>query len=80
MIDLGMIAGLHEHDHELHAFCVRCDRWSAIDLEAMVQAGQGERRLPITVRCRDCGDVGQLQVRPPMPRWTNTGGWISTTP
>jgi hypothetical protein len=33
----------------------------------MIQAGHGTRRLPIKVRCRDCGEVGWLQVRPPMP-------------
>jgi uncharacterized Zn finger protein len=31
----------------------------------VVAAGQGSRRLPITVRCQDCGEVGRLQVRPP---------------
>jgi hypothetical protein len=28
MIDLGTIAGLHAHDHELHAYCLTCNRWS----------------------------------------------------
>jgi RNase P subunit RPR2 len=69
MLDLSTLAGLHAHQHELHAFCPRCERWSVIDLERIIQAGHGERRLPITVRCRSCGEVGRLQVRPPMPRW-----------
>jgi hypothetical protein len=76
MIDLGSVAGLHARDHQLHCYCVRCDRWVVLDLAAMVRAGQGERRLPLTVRCRDCGDHGQLQVRPPMPTWINSNGWI----
>jgi hypothetical protein len=61
------LGGLHEHGHELHAYCPTCDRWAALDLEAMVNAGQGDRRLPISVRCRWCGAEGQLQVRLPMP-------------
>lgn len=77
MIDLGSIAGLHEHDHELHAYCPRCDRWQTLDLEGMVRAGQGNRRLPLQVRCRACGEIGSLQVRPPMPRWTHANGWIT---
>ena len=77
MIDLGSIAGLHEHDHELRAYCAKCARWSVIDLEALVRAGQGDRRLPLRVRCSVCGEPGQLQVRPPMPAWTNTNGWMS---
>ena len=76
MIDLGSIAGLHQHNHELHAYCGRCDRWRVLDLEAMVRQGRGNVRLPIRVRCRDCGAVGQLQVRPPMPA-RGSVGWIS---
>ena len=51
IIDLGSIAGLHSHAHELHAYCSTCDRWSVLDLEGMVSDAHGERRLPIRVRC-----------------------------
>jgi len=27
--------------------------------------------LPITVRCQQCGQVSRIQVRPPIPAWTN---------
>jgi hypothetical protein len=76
MIDLGSIAGLHEREHELHAYCHRCDRWRVLDLALMVRRGLGERRLPRTVRCLRCGEVGTLQVRPPMPARSSTG-WIA---
>jgi hypothetical protein len=76
MIDLGTLAGLLEHDHELRAYCAQCDRWAVVPLALLVAQGKGALRLPITVRCRDCGEPGQLQVRPPMPTWTNTNGWI----
>ena len=75
MIDLGSIAGLLEHDHGLAAYCLRCDRWRVLDLAGMVEQGKGPLRLPIRVRCRDCGDVGRLQVRPPVPTRSPTG-WI----
>jgi hypothetical protein len=67
MIDLGTLAGLLEHRHRLDAYCPRCDRWAEIDLAAMLSNGLGDRRLPIKVRCRDCSEVGRLQVRPPVP-------------
>lgn len=67
MIDLGSIDGLHEHQHELHAYCLRCDRWRVLDIAGMVSQGKESPRLPITVRCCDCGNPGQLQVRPPSP-------------
>jgi hypothetical protein len=75
MIDLGNVAGLHEHQHELHAYCSRCQRWSELDLGRLVEQGLGARRLPIRVRCDRCGQVGQLQVRPPMPARSSTG-WM----
>jgi RNase P subunit RPR2 len=76
MIDLGNIAGLYEHDHQLHAYCPSCDRWRVLNLEWLVRQKKGEIRLPIRVRCRDCGEIGQLQVRPPRPKWNNANGWI----
>ncbi|HET9693717.1 MAG TPA: hypothetical protein VFP48_04995 [Steroidobacteraceae bacterium] len=76
MIDLGTLAGLFERRHELHAYCLHCDRWRTLDLAALVRAGQGARRLPLTVRCRACGEAGQLQVRPPMPTRASSG-WIA---
>jgi hypothetical protein len=76
MIDLFTVAGLHERDHQLHAFCLRCDRWQQLDLARMVREGYGERRLPICVRCRDCGEQGRVQVRPPAPT-RSSSGWIA---
>jgi len=76
MIDLGSIAGLCAHDHELHAYCQQCDRWVVLDLAAMIRNGHGERRLPITVRCRHCCEIGRLQVRPPMPTRVGAVGWV----
>jgi len=77
MIDLGSIAGLHEHRHRLDAYCQRCHRWAELDVAAMVAAGLGDRRLPITVRCRGCGEIGRLQVRPPVPT-RGPGGWMES--
>ena len=47
MIDLGSIASLRAHDHELHAFCGTCDRWAVIALGAMVRAGHSDRRATV---------------------------------
>jgi hypothetical protein len=75
VIDLGNLAGLLEHEHTLAAYCPRCDRWRVLPLAELVATGHGARRLPITVRCRACGDVGRLQVRPPVPT-RDAGGWM----
>jgi hypothetical protein len=78
MIDLGTLGGLFEHRHELHAYCLRCDRWHVLPLASMVAQGKGSLRLPLRMRCRDCGQRGQLQVRPPMPSHPRASGWIGT--
>jgi len=75
MIDLGSLAGLLTHDHGLAAYCPRCDRWAVLPLAELVTQGKGSLRLPIKVRCRDCGEAGRLQVRPPVPT-RGQGGWI----
>ena len=75
MIDLGSIAGLHRHQQQLACYCAGCDRWAQLDLAALTDAGHGERRLPIKVRCSVCGEIGRLQVRPPVPT-RGPGGWM----
>jgi hypothetical protein len=44
MIDLGSIAGLYEHQHELHAHCPRCDAWRVLPLGEWVSQGKGSLR------------------------------------
>jgi hypothetical protein len=76
VIGPGTLAGLHAHQHELHAYCLRCDRWLVLPLERTVAEGRGSLRLPITVRCRDRGDPRQLQVRPPTPSRPRAAGGV----
>ena len=76
MIDCSALAGLLKHDHKLAAYCAGCGRWAVLPLAGLVSQGKGSLRLPITVRCQDCGERGQLQVRPIMPPWTNSNGWM----
>jgi RNase P subunit RPR2 len=77
MIDLGILAGLHRHQHQLAAYCPRCDAWRLLPIAEMIAQGKGSLRLPLKVRCRDCGEIGRLQVRPPVPQWRNSNGWIA---
>ena len=60
--------------------CLRCDCWAVLlPLVRMVAQGKGSLRLPIRVRCQDCGEVGRLQVRPPVPT-RGLGGWGEAPP
>jgi len=51
MIDLGTLADLLEHDHELAAYYGSCDRWSVLPLAELVAQGKGSPRHRIRV-CR----------------------------
>jgi len=46
-----------------------------LDLAAMVAAGYGQHRLPLPISCGECGEVGRLRVRPPVPT-CEAGVWM----
>ena len=73
MIDLGTLPGLHKHPHELHVYCPRFNRWQALPHAELIAPGYGSRRLP-PVRRWNCGEVGQLLVRRPVPTRPAVGG------
>lgn len=75
MIDLGSLAGLLEHQHQLAAYCPACARWHVLPLAQLVAAGHSARRLPVRVRSQVCGELGRLQVRPPFPT-RGPRGWV----
>lgn len=59
---------LAAHRHSLGLFCPACERWGEADLPALIAAGQGGRQLTeARFRCRDCGELVEKQLRPPVP-------------
>ena len=68
MIRLATFADLHEQQHGLGLYCLQCDRWGSADLASLVRSGRGRREIKdARFRCRDCGQVVQKQVQPPVP-------------
>jgi len=68
MIRMGTIEELHSHNHILGLYCISCDRWGEANLDWLIQLGKGDK--PVTearFRCRDCGEIVEKQVRPPVP-------------
>jgi hypothetical protein len=69
MVTLDTFRALHEHDHELAAYCATCERWAVLDLPALIAQGRGGfcfvGRKP---RCSYCNNAGQWQLRPPAMR------------
>ena len=68
MISMRTIEELHSHDHMLALYCLSCNRWGEANLDWLIQIGQGDK--PVTearFRCKDCGEIVEKQVRPPVP-------------
>ena len=75
MISMATIESLREQSHTLALYCLSCDRWGIADLDWLIQTGKGDK--PVTearFRCRDCGEIVEKQVRPPVP---STGGSVA---
>jgi hypothetical protein len=63
MIDLGTLAGLLEHEHQLAAYCRRCSRWRVLPLAELGAAGHGSRRFPLTSVIQSNGSLLLKLVR-----------------
>jgi len=77
MIGIRTISELHDENHALGLYCISCDRWGEADLDWLIQLGKGNK--PVTearFRCRDCGEIVEKQVRPPVPTLGGAVGYI----
>ncbi len=44
------------------------DRWGEANLDRLIQNGKGDKSVTeARFRCRDCGEIVEKQVRPPVP-------------
>jgi hypothetical protein len=68
MISIRTFAELQSQNHTLALYCISCDRWGMVDLDWLINIGNGDK--PVTgarFRCKDCGEIVEKQVRPPVP-------------
>ena len=59
---------LYQNQHTLAVYCWKCQKDKALSFIDIDRVGKSD--VPVTrlkFRCRDCGDLGEKQVRPPMP-------------
>jgi hypothetical protein len=74
---LATFLDLRGQNHTLGLYCVECDRWGAADLERLIAAGRGEDMLVSTrFRCKDCGQLVEKQLRPPVPTISGAEAYI----
>ncbi len=75
MISMGTIENLREQNHTLALYCLFCNRWGEANLDRLIQIGKGNKSVTeARFRCRDCGEIVEKQVRPPVPE---LGGAVS---
>jgi hypothetical protein len=68
MISIRTFEELQIQNHTLALYCLSCDRWGMVDLDWLINIGNGDK--PVTearFRCKDCGEIVEKQVRPPVP-------------
>ncbi len=68
MISIGTIEELQRQDYGLALYCLSCNRWGKANLDWLIQIGQGDKLVTeARFRCRNCGEIVEKQVRPPVP-------------
>ncbi len=77
MISVGTIEELQSQNYGLGLYCMSCDRWGEANLNWLIQNGKGNKSVIETrFRCRDCGEIVEKQVRPPVPTLGSTVAYI----
>ena len=77
MISMATFEDLRAQNHSLAVYCIDCNRWESVDIEALIARGLGARELTRTrFRCRDCGGIAEKQLRPPVPEVTAAVAYI----
>ena len=77
MIRMGTIEELQSQDYRLGLYCLSCERWGEANLDWLIQNGKGKKSvIKARFRCRDCGEIVEKQVRPPVPSLGGTVAYI----
>ena len=70
---------LQEQRHTLGLYCTECNRWGEADIGGLISSGRGEHALTdANFRCRDCGELVEKQLRPPVPEIGGAVAYIRT--
>ena len=64
---LQKFSDLVAQNHTLDLYCIRCDRRHVTDLNRLIGAGIDKPITEARFRCRDCREIVEKQIRPPVP-------------
>jgi hypothetical protein len=77
MIHVSTFEDLASRHYGLALYCLVCDRWGEADLNRLIESGHGSKPVTDTrFRCRDCGQLVEKQLRPPVPELGEATGYI----
>jgi hypothetical protein len=77
---LATFLDLQCQGHTLGLYCATCDRWGEADLDKLIESGRGNGSLvDARIRCIDCGELVDKQLRPPVPAIGSARAYIQTT-
>ena len=77
MIHVSTFEELNRQEYGLALYCMSCDRWGEANLRELVDTGLGAKSITAArFRCRDCGELVEKQVRPPVPQPGGVMGYI----
>ncbi len=78
MARIHTISDFQVYQYTLALYCLSCNRWGEANLDRLIQMGQGDKLAPeVQFRCRDCGEIVEKQVRPPVPSLGSAVAYIS---
>ncbi len=68
MARIHTISDVHVHQYTIALYCLSCYRWGKANLDWLIQIGKGDKPVTEAIfRCRNCGEIVEKQVRPPVP-------------
>ncbi len=77
MFSMRTMEELHSHNHTLALYCLSSNRWGEANLDWLIQTGKGDKLVTeARFRCRDCGEIVEKQVRPPVPSLGEAAAYI----
>ena len=63
VIVLDTLRAALEHGYVINAYCRACDRHAFLDLNALIAAGRGQRKIVgLSVRCQKCRGQGEISL------------------
>jgi len=63
-ISINTYKHLQENGLHLALYCLPCDRWHGVDLDAVIEEGKGDNTyVGQKFKCSECGEIAEKQIQ-----------------